>query len=91
MEKPRQQKTDVSQQIASKDPRLAHSHTVNVGVDPPPLEPWEVCSLGQHLDCSLMKASEPEALQTEIINVYCFKLLGFVVICYTAIDIYYNL
>ena len=39
MEKTTEQKTEVSQPIASEDLRTVHSHRANVGVDPPLLEP----------------------------------------------------
>lgn len=51
---------------------------------------------GWHLDCNLMKDLDPDMPNKaipiydhrtwKIINVYCFKLRNFGMICYTAID-----
>ena len=60
-------------------------------VDPPaPGKPSDDCSpLSCHLNCHLMKKPEPEPpseTKTEIINVYCLKLLNLEIIYYSYLD-----
>lgn len=78
------------QPVGGSCPQADHKHS-------------DVCRLGQHLDCSLMKNPEPEPPSKcapkflpqkpcKIINNYCcFKLRCFEVACYAAMDNEYPL
>lgn len=57
----------------------------------------------QHLDYSILRVFDPESpneaisefftqKNSKLINVYCFKLLNFEIVCYTAIanTVFYN-